>query len=161
MWLQHYLSQARVYRDESSIEPVHSGPAVEPVAYIRGNAVFPCDANQARHKAAIAVAVDRRRKPQNRCPDSMCRQRKRRRLRFAGEVVVRLLAARAQGPDAECEKRFDQNGEDWVMRHCYRGRNRFRLREMLHRATPIHADQENTIFNASTVANHIRSWCFQ
>ena len=32
---------------------------------------------------------------------------------------------------AECEKRFDQNGEDWVMRHCYRGRDRFRLRELL------------------------------
>jgi hypothetical protein len=32
---------------------------------------------------------------------------------------------------AECQKRFDQNGEDWVMRHCYRGRDRFRLRELL------------------------------
>jgi hypothetical protein len=53
---------------------------------------------------------------------------------------------------AECEKRFDQNGEDWVMRHCYRGRDRFRLREMLHRAAPIHTDEENTIFDASTVA---------
>ncbi len=38
---------------------------------------------------------------------------------------------------AECEKLFDQNGEDWVMRHCYRGRDRFRLRELLQRATPF------------------------
>ena len=53
---------------------------------------------------------------------------------------------------AECEKRFDQNGEDWVMRHCYRGRDRFRLRELLQRTTPIHADEEETIFNASDVA---------
>jgi hypothetical protein len=53
---------------------------------------------------------------------------------------------------AECEKRFDQNGEDWVMRHCYRGRDRFRLRELLQRATPIHVDEENTIFNAASVA---------
>ena len=53
---------------------------------------------------------------------------------------------------AECEKRFDQNGEDWVMRHCYRGRGRFRLRELLQRASPIHADEENTIFNAASVA---------
>jgi len=52
----------------------------------------------------------------------------------------------------ECEKRFDHNGEDWVMRHCYRGRDRFRLREMLQRAAPIHTDEENTIYNASTVA---------
>src|ERR1700731_2856628 len=43
---------------------------------------------------------------------------------------------------AECEKRFDQNGEGWVMRHCYRGRDRFRLRELLRRATPIHADEK-------------------
>jgi len=53
---------------------------------------------------------------------------------------------------AECEKRFDQNGEDWVMRHCYRGRDRFRLRELLQQATPIHADEKDTIFNASSVA---------
>jgi hypothetical protein len=53
---------------------------------------------------------------------------------------------------AECEKRLDQNGEDWVMRHCYRGRDRFRLRGLLQRATAIHADDEDTVFNASTVA---------
>jgi len=53
---------------------------------------------------------------------------------------------------AECEKRFDHDGEDWVMRHCYRGRGRFRLREMLQRTAPIHADEQNTIFNASAVA---------
>jgi hypothetical protein len=53
---------------------------------------------------------------------------------------------------AECEKRFDQKGEDWVMRHCYRGRDRFRLRELLQRATPIHADENDVIFDASRVA---------
>ncbi len=53
---------------------------------------------------------------------------------------------------SECEKRFDQNGEDWVMRHCYRGRDRFRLRVLLQQATPIHVDEEAAIFNASTVA---------
>src|SRR4029077_13025789 len=35
----------------SSIESMHCGPAVESVAYKCGNALFPCDANQARHKA--------------------------------------------------------------------------------------------------------------
>jgi hypothetical protein len=38
-----------------------------------------------------------------------------------------------------------------VMRHCYRGRDRFRLRELLQRATPIHSDEEAAIFNASSV----------
>lgn len=37
------------------------------------------------------------------------------------------------------------------MRHCYRGRDRFRLRDLLWLATPIHADENDTIFNASTV----------
>src|SRR5580704_6754366 len=62
----------------SSIESVHRGPAIEPVPYKCGNALFTCDADQVRHKAMIAIAMDRRRKPQHRCPDSACRQRKRR-----------------------------------------------------------------------------------
>ena len=53
---------------------------------------------------------------------------------------------------ADCEKRFDKNGEDWVMRHCYRGRDRFRLRDLLQGSIPIHADENDTIFNASTVS---------
>src|SRR5436309_2197591 len=36
----------------------------------------------------------------------------------------------------QCEQRFRQNGEDWVMSHCYRG-DRFRLREMLLPAIPV------------------------
>jgi hypothetical protein len=71
-----------------SIEPMHRWPAVEPVAYICGNALFTCDANQAWHEAVITVAVDRWRKPQNRGSDSACRQCKRRILRLAREVGV-------------------------------------------------------------------------
>jgi hypothetical protein len=37
------------------------------------------------------------------------------------------------------------------MRHCYRGRDRFRLRELLQRAQPIYADETDTIFNTSTI----------
>ena len=42
----------------SSIEPVHRWPAVEPVAYISGNALFSCDADQLWHKAVIVLPVD-------------------------------------------------------------------------------------------------------
>src|SRR5882724_561006 len=42
----------------SSIEPMHRGPAIEPVPYKCGNALFTCNADQLRHKAVIAVAMD-------------------------------------------------------------------------------------------------------
>src|ERR1700730_16516339 len=43
----------------SGIEPVHCGPAVEPVADICRDALFTCDGDQARHKAVIPGPVDR------------------------------------------------------------------------------------------------------
>src|SRR5579864_14017 len=92
-----------------SIEPVHRGPAIEPVAYICGNAVFLCDADQAWHKAVITVAMDRWGKPQYRCADSARRQPKCRLLRLAGEVGIvciifsceRALALSEQGPGSD------------------------------------------------------------
>src|ERR1700751_3769189 len=50
----------------SRIESMHRGPAVEPVAYKCGNALFPGDADQAWYKAVITGAVDRWGKPQHR-----------------------------------------------------------------------------------------------
>ncbi|MGA3053954.1 MAG: hypothetical protein ABSD63_07085 [Candidatus Korobacteraceae bacterium] len=52
---------------------------------------------------------------------------------------------------ADCERRFDQHGEDWVMRHCYRGRDRFRLRNLLEQSKPIHAADQFTVYCASSV----------
>src|SRR6185369_8922639 len=72
----------------SCIEPMHCGPAVEPIAYKCGDALYTCDADQAWHKAVITIAVDRWRKPQYRCADSACRQRKRRNLRLTGEIGI-------------------------------------------------------------------------
>ena len=60
------------------------------------------------------------------------------------QAVQKLLCA-------ECEKRFDQNGENWVLRHCYRGRGVFRLRELLNQAAPVHAGEEETIYSAYSV----------
>ena len=96
----------------SSIESMHRGPAVESVPYKCGNALFPCDANQARYKAVITVAVDRWRKPQHRCADSTCRQRKRRLLRLPWEVGIvcilfyceRALALSEQGPGRDDQR---------------------------------------------------------
>src|SRR6202042_3042359 len=62
----------------SSIEPMHGGPAIEPVPDKYGNTLFPCDADQTRHKAVVTGAMDRRGKTQDRCANSSRRQRKRR-----------------------------------------------------------------------------------
>jgi len=96
----------------SSIESMHRGPAVESVPYKCGNALFPCDANQARYKAVITVAVDRWRKPQHRCADSTCRQRRHRLLRLAGGVGIghipfccaRALALNEQGSGSDDQR---------------------------------------------------------
>jgi hypothetical protein len=52
---------------------------------------------------------------------------------------------------SECEQRFDHLGEDWVLKHCYRGYGRFRLRELLRQSTPLHSDEHFTIYCASSV----------
>jgi hypothetical protein len=82
--------------ETSSIEPVHGGPAVEPVAYKCRDSFFTCDADQARYKAVIAATVDGCWKPQHRCPDAACRQRKRRLLRLAGEVGIGCIFFRCE-----------------------------------------------------------------
>ncbi len=46
------------------------------------------------------------------------------------QVTMRLLCW-------ECEQRLRQKGEEWVLRHCYRSKEGFLLREILERATPV------------------------
>jgi hypothetical protein len=62
----------------SSIELVHRGPAVEPVAHIRRNALLTRETDEARNEAVITVAMDRRRQAHRRCAHATRRQRKRR-----------------------------------------------------------------------------------
>jgi hypothetical protein len=38
------------------------------------------------------------------------------------------------------------------MRHCYRGRDRFRLRDLLTASAPIHSDNDAIVYSASSVA---------
>jgi hypothetical protein len=50
---------------------------------------------------------------------------------------------------AACETLFDRNGENWVMRHCYRGRGIFRLRTILEAVAPLEASADCRIYSAS------------
>ncbi len=43
---------------------------------------------------------------------------------------------------ADCEQRLNENGERWVLRNCYRGRGRFRLRQELRTRTAIDPNPE-------------------
>ena len=49
----------------------------------------------------------------------------------------------------DCEGQFNRNGESWVMRHCYRGRGRFRLRDIIERCPPIGDAANGRIYSAS------------
>jgi hypothetical protein len=52
---------------------------------------------------------------------------------------------------SDCEHRFDHQGENWVLRNCYRGYGRFRLRELLRQSAPLHSDKDFTIYGATSV----------
>ncbi len=60
------------------------------------------------------------------------------RLQTAFQATHHLLCA-------GCESRFDRNGENWVMAHCYRGKGVFRLRTILEAGMP-HAINGNCHF---------------
>ena len=49
----------------------------------------------------------------------------------------------------ECETRFDHDGESWMLRHCCRGKGRFRLRERLLSRIPSFVDGETSMYSAS------------
>src|SRR5580698_37677 len=96
----------------SSVEPVHRGPTIKPVPYKCGNCLFTSDADQAWHETVITAAVDRWRKPQHGCADSVCRQRERCVFRLAGEIGIgRILfccewasTLREQGPGSDDQR---------------------------------------------------------
>lgn len=49
---------------------------------------------------------------------------------------------------ADCEKRLNDGGECWVLRNCYRGRGRFRLREDLQASAPIDPNPELVVYRS-------------
>jgi hypothetical protein len=69
----------------------------------------------------------------------------RRKIQTSYQAVRFLLCA-------DCEQRFDHQGENWVLKHCYRGYGRFRLRELLRGSTPLLAEDGFTIYNDASVS---------
>lgn len=53
---------------------------------------------------------------------------------------------------AEGERRLDRDGENWVMRHCYRGRGVFRLRTILQKEQPIQKGPDIAAYSATAVS---------
>jgi hypothetical protein len=53
----------------------------------------------------------------------------------------------------DCEERFNRSGEDWILKHCYRGRGVFRLRELVKKTSPFYCDSNSRteIYSASAV----------
>lgn len=54
---------------------------------------------------------------------------------------------------AECERRFDQGGENLVMWHCYRGRGVFRLQALVESTAAIFSEGDLSIYSASALPN--------
>jgi hypothetical protein len=47
---------------------------------------------------------------------------------------------------ATCEDRLNKEGENWVLKHCFRGRGHFPLKEKLLRTEPIQANEESALY---------------
>ena len=46
----------------------------------------------------------------------------------------------------DCERRFDENGENWTMRNCYRGHGTFRLRDRLRELSPLPVETGDEVY---------------
>lgn len=57
----------------------------------------------------------------------------------------------------ECEQRFHRNGEDWVLRHVYRGTDVFRLLSALDSLTPFQRTQTAKVYAVDGVRGIDRS----
>jgi hypothetical protein len=52
----------------------------------------------------------------------------------------------------ECERRFHERGEDWVLKNCYRDANTFSLRDVLRRNHPLSEDGELLVYPTAQIA---------
>lgn len=53
---------------------------------------------------------------------------------------------------SSCEKTLNDNGEGWMLSHGYRGRHRFRLRDILLRAKPLGPMHDGFVYSALDIA---------
>ena len=51
----------------------------------------------------------------------------------------------------KCEDLLNKNGEGWVLRHCYRAAEGFRLRDLLYEIEPEHSRDHFTVYAATKV----------
>jgi hypothetical protein len=51
----------------------------------------------------------------------------------------------------ECEQRFREGGEDWVLTHSYRGPGQFKLRDILRSNSPRFSDPESAIYSGASI----------
>lgn len=61
------------------------------------------------------------------------------------QVTARLLCS-------ECEKRFNDGGEQWVLRNGYRGHGHFRLRDTLRRIEPLCQTRYGLVFSCADLS---------
>ncbi|MDO8588491.1 MAG: hypothetical protein Q7T82_15800 [Armatimonadota bacterium] len=52
---------------------------------------------------------------------------------------------------ADCEERFNKNGEDYVMRYCYTGEKGFRLKDLIDATEPIACHDGLKLYSASGI----------
>ena len=83
------------------------------------------------------------REPSARNPNPIVISEKRR-LQTSHQYRTRLLCEL-------CERRFDRGGESWVLARCYRGKNKFRLRDALARMPPIHKKDGTSLIAGNAV----------
>jgi hypothetical protein len=50
-----------------------------------------------------------------------------------------------------CEKLFDHNGENWMLRNLYRGHGVFRLRDLIEKSTPLSDEPDDAIYSAAAL----------
>ncbi len=95
------------------IEPVHRGPAIQPVTHIRRNTLLTRDLDEARNEGVIAVAMYLR-KPHHRHAHTTRRQRGGRRFRSAGirggGGNGRIFLGRDTAPRQQRESGGDEQG---------------------------------------------------
>jgi len=53
---------------------------------------------------------------------------------------------------SDCEQRFHHNGEDWMLKNCYRAPDRFKLRDVLLQHSPGYHDGQISVYAARDIA---------
>src|SRR5258708_17085511 len=105
-----------------SIEPVHSGPTIKTVTYIRRDAFFACNVDQSRNKTMVAVSMHRWRKAHHHDMNAS-RQQCKRVFRLAREIGIGFILFRYQRTTT-LEKQRSGSHEQWPVRTSELGSER-------------------------------------